>query len=503
MNNGVGKGAVVLVVSGLICKLFGGLFRLPLTNIVGIEGIAVYQMVMSIYSLALVFVSGGVTNSLSRLVSGARAKGDKGAIGAYFRNALLFSLSLSALFAVIFLLFSYQISSLQGASEGSASYKLLAILLPLGGIVGVSRGLLQGYGNMTPTAVSQIIEQIVKFGFGLIFAYLFKSQGIAGGVFGAVLGITISEVFACLYLGLIIAKKERVKTYQSYKREFYKATLPLTFGGVVLPLTHAIESLFIVKLLLRSGLSESAATSIYGIQTGVVSAILNFPLIISLAVASSLLPNLSFLAEKGEKEKQTQLIAKSMHTMWFLLIPIVGGLMAVSGRLYSFVYPAAMMGYEQIAVQLTFVSGISTICTALMQQLVSILQANGYFKHSLIFYSIGGISKLAILFIVAPIPGVSVFAIAISSIVLSCTVSICVIIKLGNLIKLSLFDILLPILSTTVVYMVAKIILSLIGGFAGLALAIIVGVSVYFALAFPLTSKYISFFTDKLKKRAE
>ena len=92
MKNNVGKGAFVLILSGLICKVFGGLFRLPLTNIVGIEGIGVYQMITSIYSLALVFVSGGVTNALSKLVASARARGDYRIIGSYVRYALFFSL---------------------------------------------------------------------------------------------------------------------------------------------------------------------------------------------------------------------------------------------------------------------------------------------------------------------------------------------------------------------------------------------------------------------------
>ena len=95
MNNNVGKGAIVLVISGLVCKFFGGFFRLPLTNIVGIRGIAVYQLIMSIYSLSLVFVSGGVTNSLSKLVSSARARGDYKAISSYFRLALIFTLTLA------------------------------------------------------------------------------------------------------------------------------------------------------------------------------------------------------------------------------------------------------------------------------------------------------------------------------------------------------------------------------------------------------------------------
>ena len=94
-KDSVGRGALVLIISGVICKIFGGLFRLPLTNIIGMEGIGIFQMIMSIYSLALVFVSGGVTNALSKLVSSARARGDNKAIGSYLKYGFLFTLSLS------------------------------------------------------------------------------------------------------------------------------------------------------------------------------------------------------------------------------------------------------------------------------------------------------------------------------------------------------------------------------------------------------------------------
>ena len=91
MKSNVEKGAFILIISGIICKFFGGLFRLPLTNIVGMEGIGMFQMIMSIYSLALVFVSGGVTNALSKLTSSARARGDHRVIGSYLRYGFLFS----------------------------------------------------------------------------------------------------------------------------------------------------------------------------------------------------------------------------------------------------------------------------------------------------------------------------------------------------------------------------------------------------------------------------
>lgn len=501
MNNSVGKGAIILTISGLVCKLFGALFRLPLTNIVGIEGIALFQMVITIYSFALVCVSGGVTSGLSKLVSSARARGDYRSIGSYLKHALCFSLALSAVFGIIFLVFAPQIALLQGSSDGAMSYRVLALLVPLGAIVGVARGILQGYGNMTPTAVSQIIEQIVKFAFGLIFAYVLKGQGASGGVLGAVVGITVSELFACFYLGLKLYKVDRFRLGNENKKLFYKVTLPLTFGGLILPLTHTIEALFIVKLLIISGINEEVAKIVYGLQTGVVGAILNFPLIISLAVAASLLPNLSFLAERGDSESQKQTITKSMSTMWFLLVPLVFGIVSIARNVYPIIYPEVMAGHLDLAVQLTAINGFSIICTALMQQLVAILQANGHFKDSLIFYIVGGAVKLVLLVLIALTPGVSSFAIAISNLALAGVVSICVVIKLKGLISLPTFDVLLPIVASVVMFFVVKILLELLPSIWGLALSICVGAGVYLVMAFPLTGKYIKILGASLKKQ--
>ncbi|MBO5021855.1 MAG: oligosaccharide flippase family protein [Clostridia bacterium] len=500
MKNNVGRGAFVLVASGLVCKFFGGLFRLPLTNIIGIEGIGVFQMVISIYSLALIFVSGGVTNALSKLVSSARARGDYNKINSYLGWAMAFTLGISGVFALIFLLFGGQIAILQGAREGALSYLLLALLLPLSGLVGVFRGLLQGYENMTPTAISQVIQQVAKLGFGLIFAYALAPKGLGMGVFGAFLGMTLSEVFASFYLGVVTFKRSKVGFEIEAKKEFFTASLPLTFGGAVLPLTHAVEAFAIIPLLTKSGLSQDSATALYGLQTGVVGAILNFPLIISVAVAVSLLPNISYLIGRGEEKSVRILIEKAFSSMWFLLIPLVFGLIAVCKTLYPIIYPQTMELYLGVAVNLTTVVGISIICTAIMQFLVSILQASGLYNLSMAFHVIGGIAKIGLLFILAPIGKIGIFSIAISNIVLSTIVSACALIKLGGIVKISFFDIALPLLSAFVMLLVVRIFLALIGGILGLVLAVVIGMAIYFTLCLPLTFKYFNFFLNKIKR---
>lgn len=500
MKNNVGKGAFVLIVSGLVCKVFGGLFRLPLTNIVGIEGIGVYQMIISLYSLALVFVSGGVTNALSKLVSSARARGDFKVIGSYVKYALIFSLSLSVGFGLFFLFFSGVIGSIQGIGEGSGAYKLVAIILPLGGLIGIARGLLQGYENMVPTAVSQILQQVSRLAFGLIFAYLFAKGGEIKGVFGAFLGITCSELLACVYLVFTASRKRGLRYGIEGKREFFAASLPLTFGGVILPLTHAVEALFILPLLTKAGLARDVATSLYGIQTGVVGAIMNFPLIISMAVAVALLPSLSRLSASGDQDGQKRIISTSFSCMWYLLVPLVAGIMAISGALYPIIYPRVISGYFEVAMQLTILGGISIVLTAVMQFLVSVLQANGYYKYSLVFYALGGIAKVAFLFIFAPMKEISIYAVAISNILLAVIVSICILLKLGRLVKIPLVEMLLPLTASVIMFLSVKVFLSLVDGWIGLVLAVVIGMALYFVFTLPLAGKYGQMVLSRFQK---
>ena len=503
MKNNVGKGAFVLVVSGIICKFFGGLFRLPLTNIVGMEGIGIFQMIMSIYSLALVFVSGGVTNALSKLISSARARGDNKIIGSYLRYGVIFSISFSLCISLFFLFFSKQIASIQGIAGGANSYLLIALILPLGAFVGVMRGLIQGYSNMTPTAVSQIIEQVSKFAFGLVFAFWLGKDGIEKGVFGAFLGIVICVVLASIYLGWTSFHIVKLEFGKEGKKEFFNASLPLTFGGIVIPFSHAVESLFIITLLLKSGLTREVATSLYGLQTGVVGAILNFPLIISVAVAVSLLPNLSRLASTGETEGQRALVRKSFLAMWYILLPLVVGIMSIAGELYPILYAGFVQKYMKIAIQLTLLSGISIILTAIMQFLISLLQANGYYSYSMIFNIIGGVGKLTFLFITAPLSEISIYSIALSNIVLALIVSICVLIKLGHLISLPFFDVVLPLLSVIIMYMVVKILLSVVGGYLGLFIAVVLGGGIYFVLSLPIAINYFKVIASRFLTKQE
>ena len=501
MDNNVGRGAFVLIVSGILCKILGAFFRLPLTNIISISGIGIFQMIMSVYSLLLVFVSSGTATALAKLISSARARKEEGKIKSFIRLATIFSLVISIFLGLFVSIFSKQIAWLQGIESHGEGYFLFVFILPLGSIIAILRGIIQGYENMTPTAISQVIEQTIKFSSGLLFAFLFQRWN-GQGVFGAFIGILLSELLSFVYLLFAYKKNVKISKRQtiSVNKQFFSASLPLTFSSSIIPLTSAIEGFVIVSLLGVCGYANEVATSLYGLQSGVVGAILHFPLIISLAFGTAILPNISFLSEKNDNERQKEIIARAFFMMWFFLLPLTLGLNAISKQVLPLIYPSLNESNLTTACNLMSIGAVATIISAVMQFFIAILGAKGFFNQYLIYSIIGGIGKIVSLCVFAVIPTIGIYAIPISNTILGVTVTLLSIIKLGKLIEIDFFEILLPIFSSILMFLIVKIILIYISGIFGLLFAIIMGAIIYFLASFPLVNQIYREILLKIKK---
>ena len=132
--------------------------------------------------------------------------------------------------------------------------------------------------------------------------------------------------------------------------------------------------------------------------------------------------------------------------------------------------------------------------------MLSILQARGFFYHTLIFNIIGGIAKIVILIILAQIKEIAAYSIAISNIVMFSIICICSLIKLGSVIKINFFEFVLPLLSGVVMFLAVRLLLNSITGILGVVLSIMLGGITYFVMAFPLTKEYFNLFIKKTSK---
>ena len=278
------KGAAVISVGGIVAKILGALYRVPLTNLLGGEGMGLYQMVFPLYCLLLTVSATGIPSGLARLVSRAEARGENSR-AILRRSLLLFSAIGLAGCAAMFLL-ARPMSAAQGEAAVAAAYRMLAPSVLLVSVLSCFRGWFQGRNNFVPTAVSEISEQLVKIAFGLFFAYMYR-ENIVRAVEYSLLAVTISELAACLCMFALLPHT-RCPLYPERGSEnaasLLRATLPVALAAGVLPLSNILDSILIVRLV--SKYAENA-TALYGLYSGGASTLINLPVSVCYGLAAA------------------------------------------------------------------------------------------------------------------------------------------------------------------------------------------------------------------------
>ena len=191
-----GRRAAVLTIVSLAAKVVGALYRIPLTNIIGAEGVGLYQLIFGIYALALALTSAFSATLISRQVSSYLALGDESGARGYFFAATTESLLSSALVGAALFLFGERIASLQGAAGGGVGYRVIAPAVLLVAMLSALKGWFNGNMDLLPSAISIMVEQGVKLLFGISLAYLFRDRGAYVAAAAALGGVTLSELVA-------------------------------------------------------------------------------------------------------------------------------------------------------------------------------------------------------------------------------------------------------------------------------------------------------------------
>ena len=218
-------GAGMLAAASVAAKLLGALYRVPLTNVLGGEGMGLYQLVFPLYVLLLTVSSGGLPVAISRLVAVKLADGDERGATRVLKVSLA-ALSVAGLAgSALLLIFGGAAAAIQGNAEAKIAYYGIAPAVLFVAIISCFRGYFQGRENMLPGAVSQLTEQAGKLIFGLYFALKLMPRGYACGVFGALVGVSLSELFAAVILALtyLIGARARNKNREYAARRALSA----------------------------------------------------------------------------------------------------------------------------------------------------------------------------------------------------------------------------------------------------------------------------------------
>ena len=212
----------ILAFAGIITKIIGAVYRIPMLSIMGLEGQGYYDIAFQVYSIALLISSYSLPLAVSKLVSARIAKGQKRNAYRVLKAAMAFAAASGLLITlIVFLGSDFIADSIMGASLSSYALRVLAPGLLIVALMGVLRGYFQGTGTMIPTAISQVLEQIVNaivsiIGAAVLLGYgqtaaerqnndlLGPAYSAAGGTLGTVAGALIGLVF----LACVLARTE-------------------------------------------------------------------------------------------------------------------------------------------------------------------------------------------------------------------------------------------------------------------------------------------------------
>lgn len=343
-------GALILMISNIVVKIIGSFLRVPLTNIIGVEGMAYYNAAYSIYVTFYTISTAGIPVAVSRMIATANSENKHNEIKRIFKVAFSLFFVIGVVGTSVMMIFAKQFA---GAAKMPDAFLAMLCIAPTIFFICLSsayRGYFQGLSNMTPTAVSQVIEALAKFGIGIFCAIYFTRQGypiyqvaafvILGVTIGVFLGVVYGAVTKAMFSSAASTENcnDACRSHKSILKELVIIAIPITLASSIMGLTNMADTMLFANGLQAGGVSEKVATSCYGTYTSMVYPLFNLvpPFIYTFAISA--IPAISSSIAIGNRNKATKDIESAFRNCAIIAIPSAIGLATLSERVISFLF---------------------------------------------------------------------------------------------------------------------------------------------------------------------
>ena len=420
-------GISVLGAAGLICKMVGVLYRIPLANMIGGQGLGLYQQVMPAYNLLLAVTSAGIPVAISRMVSHYVTLGEHGNARRVFTTALKLLTILGIVTTILLLLLSRTIAKQVGTPEGYLSYMCIAPSLFFVCVMSAYRGYMQGMRHMLPTAISQLIEQVGKVAVALPFASIgFARGGWTMGSAGALLGTSLAECVAMLYMLIRCSflkhtpfrTDEKNVSGRFLVRQIVMISIPITLGACIVPLASTIDSAMLKNLMTSIGIPAEEATVRYGIYSGMVITMINVPTALAMAMSTNLVPSIASGMARKDKAHIIRETGTGLRIASVVGFPCSIGMSLLSRPIIFLCYGnSPKYTFEQLMLggNLLEFSAMTIILFTMVQATSGILQGAGKQKIPMLTLIAGVVCKIALNFILVRQRNIHIYGAPIAS----------------------------------------------------------------------------------------
>lgn len=418
------KGAAILGIAGIIVKVMGVFFRIPVTLWIGADGMSYYNSVYPIYTFFLILSTAGIPVAISRMVSERIAqKNYQGAHKVFNISVYLLAAIGLASFLLVYLSAGFIEKSVLHNEGTIYSIQAIAPSLLLVPIMAAYRGYFQGRQIMGPTAISQLFEQLFRVGIGLVLCRILIPSGnqfaASGAIFGCTAGATIGLVVIILiyFLHRKNIKKQIENNKEFYVRENAKdiikkiliIAIPITIGACILPLVNAIDSMMVMPRLQATGWTIEESRHLWGLLGGYVSSLVGMPQVFVQAIVMSLVPAIaaSYALNDGPEVQENTKFA--LRAAMLIGTPCAAGMFALSWPVMKLLYFSSSRATEvDEAAPILALMSISIIFLSIMQTLTGALQGIDKQMIPVKNLLIGAVCKVIVTFILVGIPFINI-----------------------------------------------------------------------------------------------
>lgn len=400
------RGAAIITVFSLACKLLGTLLRLYTASRIGSEGMGLYSLIMSVYTLFTAAATAGLVPVVSRLSAKYDSLYDGGGYR-MFAVSLLPSLAVGLLSAVFMYAFARPLAQMStGDIRTAAALRTLAFSLPCMSVTSCIKGLFLSKGEVLKNSTGSLTEQTVKMTVAMLILGRFMKYETDTALLcnGITASITCGEIFSLVYLGsfALAAKRKKCRAeYMPMAKELISVGAPIAASTVATSLLHTGESILIPLMLMKYSGDRSASLAQFGVIRGMTMPLIFFPFAFLNGLSTVLVPELSRLSSADDRRALKERISKSMTLAYLFGIAASAFFYFTAEKAAKVFYPSADAAPSiKIMALVTAFMYAETVCD-------SMLKALGQEKHTLLYCLINSALRISAVLLLIPHTGIN------------------------------------------------------------------------------------------------
>ena len=431
----------ILAMASIISRIIGLIYRIPMTEIIGDLGNDYYGTAFEIYNIMLIISSYSLPTAVSKLVSASVAKKERKNAYQILKGSLLFAGVTGTVAALVVYFGAGFFTNLLKTPYSIFALKVLAPALIVVAVLGVIRGFFQGMGTMMPSAISQVLEQIVNAVVSVWAAYVLFSRGAkvgailgdkehysaAYGAAGGTLGTNLGSVVALLFVLFVFAiymtvfkrqmkreKKVKVSPFHYTLKILIATIIPILLSTTIYNISGIIDQAVFKNIASLQGYTQDEIGIWWGVYSGKYKTLINVPISIASALAASSVPALTASFAENNMESVRAQINTAMRFIMVIAMPCTVGLAVLATPIFTILFPSTVSTVGLVNTMM-MIGAVAVVFYSISTLSNGLLQGINQLKAPLIHAAISLVAHVVLLVILMMFFRLNIYAVVIAN----------------------------------------------------------------------------------------